>query len=165
MTRCARRGLLVAGVAAAALACGSTAPAELTDAEEADVYRRILTTIARDHPESHGTVLHSYLAVARDSSESLTAELDAFEYQPSTMLQILASGDSTVTLCTPDERGQCPVPRYLVLSQLTRTGERDAVVVAIAVDREAPTRPPPLLVRLRHGRGGWTVSGVSPAEM
>ncbi len=159
------RVLLVIGLAASALACGNGVPAVLTDAEEAEVYRRILTTIARDHPGSHANVVHSYLAVARDSNEALTTELHTFEYQPSTMLQALAADDTTVALCTPDARGQCGVARYLVLSQLTRTGARDAIVVARTMDRAVASRPRALVVRLRHGRDGWAISDASAARM
>lgn len=108
-------------------------------------------------------VVHPYRAVAEDSAGRPVARLDAFEYEPAVPLRLLAEGDSTVGLCEPNARGTCEASSYLVLSEMRRIGPRDAIVVALFMDRGAVARQRFLVVRLRYGREGWHVADMAPA--
>ncbi|HEX2167816.1 MAG TPA: hypothetical protein VHG09_11345, partial [Longimicrobiales bacterium] len=63
--------------------------------------------------------------------------------------------DSMLVSCQPNAQGICR-GHHVVFSQITRVGERDALVIVQSI--RAPASVTRLLVKLRYRRGGWAVS-------
>lgn len=102
--------------------------------------------------------LHPYLAIARDDEGAPRVDLSTFEYEPSAALDLLRQRDSTVVLCQHNAQGMC-AEDYVVTSQITRLGERDAVVVVRSI-RGREIRA--LIVKLRYSQGTWNITGAEP---
>ncbi|MFW6085476.1 MAG: hypothetical protein ACOC8B_03530 [Gemmatimonadota bacterium] len=155
-----RRTLLLA---VGLIACCSAPPEGLSEQDEARVYGRVLSASRSALGLSGALVVHPFRAVAQDGGGGPTARLDAFEYEPAEPLRLLAEDDDAVALCEPNAAGACEGTSYLVLSEVLRTGPRDAAVVVLYVDRRATGRPRSIVVRLRSGVEGWYVAGTEPA--
>lgn len=151
-------------VAAVVHGCDAGPPETLRDADEAELYRRIIVAAQPELGLPANVTVHPYLAVVRDSAGQPRSQLDEFEYEPSAALRLLEAADSTIATCTPDVQGACATSPYLVLSAMHRLGDRDAVVMVLAIDRADAPRERYLLARLRHRGGEWIVGNVAEAR-
>lgn len=128
----------------------------MSDPEDAGVYAEVATIARRSLGVVGPTYIHPYLAVVADDSGMPRVDLTEFEYEPSAALALLHAEDSTLVLCAVGAQGMC-AENYMVLSQIARPGDRDAVVVVRSIRGPGMNRV--LVVRLRYGREGWSVSG------
>jgi hypothetical protein len=136
-------------------ACGVSPPDYTSDQDDAEVYADIAAVARRALDISGPMHVHPYLAVVTDDPGSRPADLTTFEYEPSAALELLGRADSTLVLCQVDAQGMC-AESYVVLSQIKRLGDRDAVAVVRSIRGRSTLM---LAVRLRYGREGWRVSG------
>ena len=139
-------------------ACDGRPPDYTSDEDDARIYADVISEF-REKRNASGTIyLHPYLAVARDEEGAPRVDLSRFEYEPSAALELLRQDDSSVVLCGVNAQGLC-VGDYLVISQMARLSERDAVVIVQPIRGGADGGA--LMVKLRYGRGAWNISGSS----
>jgi hypothetical protein len=136
--------------------CGVSPPAYTSDQDDAEVYADVAIVARRDLGAAGTMYIHPHLAVATDDSDIPRADLTTFEYEPSAALDLLQEEDSTLALCQVGAQGMC-AGNYIVFSQIARLGDRDAAVVVHSIRGPGSIRV--LVVRLRYGRKGWSVSG------
>ena len=140
--------------------CGETPPDYSSDDDDAEVYVDIVALL-REKRDISGTIyLHPYLALAKDEEGQPRVDLSTFEYEPSAALGMLGQRDSTVVLCRVNSQGLCN-ENYVVMSQMARLGERDAIVIVRSL--RGRSNDGALVVRLRYDRGAWKVVGAELA--
>jgi hypothetical protein len=128
----------------------------MSDDDDALVYARVVELFRLELNVFGRLYLHPYLAVARDEEGTPRLELTTFEYESSAALDLLSQRDSTLVLCRADAKGMC-AEDYVVMSQIARLGERDAVVMVRSMRGRGVARV--LMVKLRFVQGAWNVSG------
>ena len=143
------------------LACSPMPPERTSDADDAALYADVVEAAAHALAHDSRIVLHPFLAVATDSTGAPRMNEIAFEYEPSAALAMLARQDTAVATCEPEHHGGCDGD-YLILSQVARTGPRDAVVFVRAMDDAR--KPRQVVVRLRYSREGWLVTGAQASS-
>jgi hypothetical protein len=129
----------------------------MSDREETQVYEQVIAEAARVLELAPPLVVHPSLAVATDSSGRPDLNLNEFEYEPSAVIEAVTRRTDGVTLCQPDAQGACRMD-HLILSQVTRAGRRDAIVV-VRARQSRTTRH--VVVVLRHARGSWRITQAS----
>ena len=144
------------GVLSLLQGCGGSPPAYTSDEDDAQVYADIVAVSRQELNVSGPMYLHPYLAVARDEGGAPRVDLSTFEYEPSAALDLLRQRDSTLVLCQVNAQGMC-AEDYVVMSQIARLSERDAVVVVRSIRGRGVVSA--LIVKLRYGQGTWNVSG------
>lgn len=139
--------------------CGGGPPHYTSDEDDARVYADVVA-VAREELNLSGPMyLHPYLAVAMDEEGAPRVDLSTFEYEPSVALDLLRQRDTTLVLCQVNAQGLC-AEDYVVMSQIARLSERDAVVVVRSIRGRGVVRA--LVVKLRYAQGTWNISGSEP---